>query len=110
MGLGHPSVLFVHAAMCRDGPSLSLHATIFACKCHHAHFGGCRAPLADVVLDHPSISLLHAAVYYEEGWAGAWHVADLGSAHGTFHMWPGDDERAVVQSPTKMVVLVALYI
>ena len=80
---------------------------------HRAHIGVCRASLADVVLDHPSISLLHAALYYEEGrsgaggWPGAWHVADLGSAHGTFHTWPSDDERRVVQPPTKIVALVA---
>lgn len=42
-----------------------------------------RAPVADAVLDHPSISRLHAAVCYE-GLTGAWRVVDLGSAHGTF--------------------------
>ena len=39
--------------------------------------------MADAVLDHPSISRLHAAVCYE-GLTGAWRVVDLGSAHGTF--------------------------
>ena len=41
------------------------------------------ASLADAVLDHPSISDLHAAVCYE-GLTSAWRVVDIGSAHGTF--------------------------
>ncbi len=49
----------------------------------HAALRRRRAPVADVVLDHPSISRLHAAVCYE-GRAHAWRVLDLGSAHGTF--------------------------
>lgn len=36
-----------------------------------------------MVLDHPSISRMHAAICYE-GLTGAWRVVDLDSAHGTF--------------------------
>lgn len=39
--------------------------------------------LADVVLDHPSISRQHAAICFEAG-TGRCLVIDLGSAHGTF--------------------------
>ncbi|KAG2486511.1 hypothetical protein HYH03_014813 [Edaphochlamys debaryana] len=40
-------------------------------------------PLADVVLDHPSISRQHAALAFS-GTRGVWLVTDLGSTHGTF--------------------------
>ncbi|GLC56980.1 hypothetical protein PLESTB_001170000 [Pleodorina starrii] len=39
--------------------------------------------LADVVLDHPSVSRQHATAAFHPGRA-AWLVTDLGSTHGTF--------------------------
>ena len=42
----------------------------------------CRAPTADVVLDHPSLSRQHAAVCYNR-LSKEWVVLDLDSAHGT---------------------------
>lgn len=99
--LDYPPVLFLHAAMFHDSPSFSfMWASLLALpSCTH---GVCRAPVADVVLDHPSISPPHAAVYYEDR-LKAWHVADLGSVHGTFYTWPGWEEHLVekVQSPEK---------
>ena len=47
--------------------------------------------MADAVLDHPSISPLHAAICYEHH-TGAWHVVDLSSTYGTFV-----DKQAVVR-------------
>lgn len=41
-----------------------------------------RAPICDIVLDHPSISRQHAVIQYKKN--GDAFLYDLGSTHGTF--------------------------
>ncbi|PNW76090.1 hypothetical protein CHLRE_12g548250v5 [Chlamydomonas reinhardtii] len=58
-----------------------------------------RVPeLADVVLDHPSISRQHATAAWHPGRA-AWLLTDLGSTHGT---WVGDS-RLGKNEPAELV-------
>ncbi|KAG2446500.1 hypothetical protein HYH02_008491 [Chlamydomonas schloesseri] len=57
-----------------------------------------RVPeLADVVLDHPSISRQHATAAWHPG-RGVWLLTDLGSTHGT---WVGE-QRLAKNEPTEL--------
>ncbi|GLI61288.1 hypothetical protein VaNZ11_003639 [Volvox africanus] len=54
--------------------------------------------LADVVLDHPSISRQHATAAFH-GARGTWMITDLGSTHGTFL----GDRQLAKNDPTELV-------
>ncbi|GIL73748.1 hypothetical protein Vretimale_5377 [Volvox reticuliferus] len=54
--------------------------------------------LADVVLDHPSISRQHATAAFH-GARGTWMITDLGSTHGTFL----GDRPLAKNEPTELV-------
>ena len=80
--------------------------TTFACKFIVYTFGVGRSPLADVIMDYPSISPLHAALHYDDVDAGYWYVTDVGSAPGTaFHAWPTSSECTEIKVQTPVTWL-----